>query len=135
MLDPIRLRLRGSEGIELAADQFGPVDGPLVLFLHGGGQTRHSWKQTGAKLAAAGMRVVTLDARGHGDSEWLQDGDYRRDTMVADLVSVLEQLDAPSASKRQCGRPVSSPRIMRTSIAVVKASTLRAPSSSKPCLR
>ncbi|MGY4100462.1 alpha/beta fold hydrolase [Nocardia sp. R16R-3T] len=96
LLDPIRLRLRGSDGIELVADQFGPADGPLVLFLHGGGQTRHSWKQTGAKLAAAGMRVVTLDARGHGDSAWSPNADYRRATMVADLVAVLEQLAAPA---------------------------------------
>lgn len=90
------MRLRGSGGIELAADQFGPVDGQLVVFLHGGGQTRHSWKQTGAKLGAAGMRVVTLDARGHGDSAWSEDGDYRRDTMVDDLLLVLEQLGAPA---------------------------------------
>ncbi|MEV0293029.1 alpha/beta hydrolase [Nocardia sp. NPDC050710] len=94
LLEPVRLRLRGSGGIELAADQFGPVDGPLVVFLHGGGQTRHSWKQTGAKLAASGMRVVTLDARGHGDSAWAEDRDYRRETMVADLVAVLAQLGA-----------------------------------------
>ncbi|WP_433657081.1 alpha/beta fold hydrolase [Nocardia sp. CA-128927] len=96
LLEPTPLRLRGSGGLELAADQFGPVDGPLVVFLHGGGQTRHSWKQTGAKLGAAGMRVVTLDARGHGDSAWSEDGDYRRDTMVADLLLVLEQLGAPA---------------------------------------
>ncbi|GAA5084255.1 alpha/beta fold hydrolase [Nocardia iowensis] len=96
LLEPAPLRLRGSGGIELAADQFGPADGPLVVFLHGGGQTRHSWKQTGAKLAASGMRVVTLDARGHGDSAWSEDGDYRRDTMVADLLLVLEQLGAPA---------------------------------------
>ncbi|WP_040737532.1 alpha/beta fold hydrolase [Nocardia tenerifensis] len=96
LLEPAPLRLRGSGGLELAADQFGPADGPLVVFLHGGGQTRHSWKQTGAKLGAAGMRVVTLDARGHGDSAWAEDGDYRRDTMVRDLMLVLEQLGAPA---------------------------------------
>ncbi|MET7767664.1 alpha/beta hydrolase [Nocardia sp. NPDC005366] len=94
LLEPVRLRLRGSGGIELAGDHFGPVDGRLVVFLHGGGQTRHSWKLTGAKLAAAGMRVVTLDARGHGDSEWAKDRDYRRQTMVADLIEVLGQLGA-----------------------------------------
>ncbi|MFD6156846.1 alpha/beta fold hydrolase [Nocardia sp. NPDC060256] len=96
LLEPAPFRLRGSGGLELAADQFGPADGPLVVFLHGGGQTRHSWKQTGAKLGAAGMRVVTLDARGHGDSAWSADGDYRRDTMVRDLLLALEQLGAPA---------------------------------------
>ncbi|MEV6275757.1 alpha/beta hydrolase [Nocardia sp. NPDC051832] len=94
LLEPVRLALTGAGGIELAADQFGPADGPLVVFLHGGGQTRHSWKQTGAKLGAAGMRVVTLDARGHGDSQWAPDRDYTRATMVADLLAALEQLGA-----------------------------------------
>ncbi|WP_054814342.1 alpha/beta fold hydrolase [Nocardia arizonensis] len=94
LLEPVRLRLRGSGGIELAADHFGPEDGPLVVFLHGGGQTRHSWKQTGAKLGLAGMRAVTLDARGHGDSDWSPGADYRRETMVADLIAVLDQLGA-----------------------------------------
>ncbi|WP_280235452.1 alpha/beta fold hydrolase [Nocardia cyriacigeorgica] len=96
LVDPVRLRLRGSGGIELAADQYGPADGPLVLFLHGGGQTRHSWKQTGAKLAATGMRVVTLDARGHGDSQWSAERDYRREAMVDDVLEVLGQLGAPA---------------------------------------
>ncbi|MBF6158746.1 alpha/beta hydrolase [Nocardia cyriacigeorgica] len=96
LVDPVRLRLRGSGGIELAADRYGPAEGPLVVFLHGGGQTRHSWKQTGAKLAATGMRVVTLDARGHGDSQWSAARDYRRETMVEDLIEVLGQLGGPA---------------------------------------
>ncbi|RJO74957.1 alpha/beta hydrolase [Nocardia panacis] len=96
-LEPRPLRLRGSGGLELVADRFGPEDGPLVVFLHGGGQNRHSWKRTGAKLAASGMRVVALDARGHGESQWSPEGDYRRETMVADLLMVLDQIGAPAA--------------------------------------
>ncbi|MFC9898210.1 alpha/beta fold hydrolase [Nocardia sp. NPDC127579] len=94
LVEPVQLRLIGSGGLELAGDRFGPAEGPLVVFLHGGGQTRHSWKQTGAKLGAAGMRVVTLDARGHGDSQWAPDADYRRATMVEDLMGALTQLGA-----------------------------------------
>nr|WP_236737401.1 alpha/beta fold hydrolase [Mycolicibacterium llatzerense] len=37
--------------------------------LHGGGQNRHSWKNTGQILADAGFHVVALDSRGHGDSD------------------------------------------------------------------
>lgn len=92
LLDPVRLRLRGAGGIELVADQYGPADGAPVLFLHGGGQTRHSWKKTGAQLGAAGIRAVTLDARGHGDSQWALDRDYRYEAMVGDVLAVLEQL-------------------------------------------
>lgn len=92
LLDPVRLRLRGSGGIELVADRYGPPDGPLVVFLHGGGQTRYSWKRSGAMLGAAGLRAVAVDARGHGDSQWAPDRDYSRETMVADLIEVLDQL-------------------------------------------
>ena len=76
--EPTTRTFRGDGGLELAGDVWGPADGPLVVMLHGGGQTRHSWKSAGAKLAANGMRVVALDARGHGDSAWHPDGDYRR---------------------------------------------------------
>ncbi|NNH71612.1 alpha/beta hydrolase [Nocardia uniformis] len=94
--EPARVTFRGSGGIELAGDSWGPRDGPLVVFLHGGGQTRHSWKDSGLALAKAGLHAVLLDARGHGDSEWATDADYRRDTMVEDLIGVLEQLGKPA---------------------------------------
>lgn len=92
---PTTVRLPGS-GVRLAGDLFGPADGPPVVFLHGGGQTRHSWKRTGVRLAAAGLRVLTVDARGHGDSEWAPDGDYSRHRMVEDLHAVLRTLDRPA---------------------------------------
>lgn len=93
--EPTTLRLCGSDdGLTLAADSFGPDTGPLVVMLHGGGQTRHSWKRTGRALAAAGMRVVAVDARGHGDSDWSPERDYSRTAMVADLHAVLAQLGA-----------------------------------------
>jgi alpha-beta hydrolase superfamily lysophospholipase len=52
-------------GIELAGDEF-PAESPvgLAFLLHGGGQTRHSWKETADSLAAEGWTSVTLDARG-----------------------------------------------------------------------
>ncbi|MGW5309927.1 alpha/beta fold hydrolase [Nocardia thailandica] len=93
-LEPTVVRLRGTDGLTLVADSFGPPDGPLVVMLHGGGQNRHSWKRTGAALAATGMRVVALDARGHGDSDWAPDANYRREALVGDLLAVLDQLGA-----------------------------------------
>ncbi|MGW6119947.1 alpha/beta fold hydrolase [Nocardia sp. NPDC055165] len=93
-LEPTTLRLRAADGLTLVADSFGAEGGPLVVMLHGGGQNRHSWKRTGRALAAAGMRVVAVDARGHGDSDWSPEADYSRTVMVADLHTVLEQLGA-----------------------------------------
>ena len=58
-----------SGGLQVAADIYG-TKGPLVVLQHGGGQTRHAWKGAGQKLAEAGYLAVSLDARGHGDSDW-----------------------------------------------------------------
>ncbi|MFJ6263328.1 alpha/beta fold hydrolase [Rhodococcus erythropolis] len=89
-------------GVALAADRWDPphqgaggsgVDRKgLVLLLHGGGQTRHSWRNTGRRLAADGWSAVAVDARGHGDSQWALDGDYGIDALVADLTSIVGEL-------------------------------------------
>jgi pimeloyl-ACP methyl ester carboxylesterase len=78
----------------IAGDRFGDPAGPLVVLQHGGGQTRHAWRGVGQTLGDEGYNVVSLDARGHGDSDWDPKGDYERDALVDDLVLVLEQLDA-----------------------------------------
>ncbi|GAB2695528.1 alpha/beta fold hydrolase [Nocardia thraciensis] len=94
--EPRRLTFRGYGGIQLAGESWGPDDGPLAVFLHGGGQTRHSWKDSGAALAKVGLRAVLLDARGHGESDWAPDGDYTREAMTADLLGILAELGRPA---------------------------------------
>ena len=46
----------------------------VVVLLHGGGQTRHSWARTAGRLAAGGWTAITFDARGHGESDWRPGG-------------------------------------------------------------
>ncbi len=82
----------GANGLRIAGDAWGPEHGPLVILLHGGGQTRHAWKDVGATLGKAGYRAVALDARGHGDSDWATDGRYTQEAMVEDLVCVIRAL-------------------------------------------
>ncbi len=74
-----------TSGVTLAGDSWGDRNGPLVLLQHGGGQTRHAWKNAGEALGAAGYHAIAFDARGHGDSEWAEDGIYNQDAMVEDL--------------------------------------------------
>lgn len=81
-------------GVTLAGDSWGDPKGPLVLLQHGGGQTRHAWKNAGEALGRAGYHAIAFDARGHGDSEWVEDGVYTQDSMVEDLCCLLEVLDA-----------------------------------------
>jgi non-heme chloroperoxidase len=87
-------RLPGAEGLMLAADSWGDPGQPSVLLLHGGGQTRLSWRSTGERLAAAGYHAIALDARGHGDSDWSAEARYTQDDFVADLRSVMAALGA-----------------------------------------
>jgi pimeloyl-ACP methyl ester carboxylesterase len=58
------------------------------MLVHGGGQTRHSWAKTGQHLAARGWTAISLDLRGHGDSDWAEDGDYQMLRFSEDLMAV-----------------------------------------------
>ncbi len=88
------VHFQGSSGLTIVGDVDGPETGPVVLLLHGGGQNRLAWKGSGATLAAAGYRVVALDARGHGDSAWDPEADYEMSSLAADLLAVIDQLGA-----------------------------------------
>ena len=83
------LRIRGAQGVELAADVGGPIGAPTILLSHGGAQTRHSWDAAMPRLIAAGSRVINVDTRGHGDSDWAPDGDYSTPVQAKDLMAVL----------------------------------------------
>ncbi|MGE3619556.1 MAG: alpha/beta fold hydrolase [Acidimicrobiia bacterium] len=83
----------GADGLRLVGDEAGPADGPAVLLLHGGGQTRHSWHGTAATLAERGWHAISLDLRGHGDSDWDPDADYTREAFAADITAVARRFD------------------------------------------
>lgn len=93
------LRLDG-DGLTLAADAYGPPDGPPVLFFHGGGQTRHAWGGTARLLGDKGWRATTVDLRGHGESDWAPhrevEGDgYTLDAFAADVRAVAAIQSSP----------------------------------------
>ncbi|WP_438295749.1 alpha/beta fold hydrolase [Streptomyces sp. HUAS TT7] len=63
--------------------------GPAVLLLHGGGLSARTWDFVCLGLRGA-ARLVALDLRGHGDSDWSDD--YRIGTMAEDIVAAADHL-------------------------------------------
>lgn len=81
--------------VTLTADAFGDADRTPVVLLHGGGQTRHSWRATGSDLAHAGWYAISVDLRGHGDSGWSPDGRYNLDRFADDVATIVRHLGRP----------------------------------------
>jgi pimeloyl-ACP methyl ester carboxylesterase len=82
---------KGADGNTLAGDVYGE-QGPPVLLLHGGGQTRHAWRKTGGLIAQLGRTGYAVDQRGHGDSEWVADGAYAFEDYAADARVLADTL-------------------------------------------
>ena len=68
-----------------------------MLLLHGFAQSGHSFDFVSLALCEK-FRVIALDLRGHGESDWSEAIDYRRETMLTDVAGVMEHLGLDSAS-------------------------------------
>ena len=90
--EPLHFLTDGHGGVRIAADRQGDSGARAVVFLHGGGQTRRSWARVAAAVAQRGWQAVTVDLRGHGESDWAGDGDYRVSSFAADVREILRGL-------------------------------------------
>lgn len=79
-----------ASGIELVCTVTGI--GPTVVLLHAGGERREVWSPVAARLAAAGMRCVSVDQRGHGSTGGQGD---RLSDYVDDACALIERLSSP----------------------------------------
>jgi len=83
-----------SENIEIAYADYG--DGPPVVLVHGfASNGRVNWVDTGwvSTLVESGFRAITIDNRGHGQSQKLYDpAFYSARTMAHDVANLIEHL-------------------------------------------
>lgn len=68
--------------------EWGRPDAPVIVLLHGGHQSAHSWDLVSLHLAQH-FRVLALDQRGHGDSEWARDVVYSNHEMSLDAEAFI----------------------------------------------
>jgi flavin reductase (DIM6/NTAB) family NADH-FMN oxidoreductase RutF len=83
---------KGFGGIRIEADDIGSGIDPSVVILHDIGSDRSLWAETAEALVAAGRHAINIDLRGHGGSEWPDDGRYDLTAFVEDLREVLNQM-------------------------------------------
>lgn len=88
--EPPPARYLDRPGGRIAYDSRG--DGPAVLCVPGMGELRSSFRFLAPAVADAGYRVITMDLRGHGDSDTTFDA-YDDMAAGSDVVALLETLD------------------------------------------
>ncbi len=82
----------GCSGNLLVGDIHLGASSRTVLFAHGGGQTRHSWRRSAERICEIGWTAVSIDLRGHGDSAWIEDGEYSFKSIAGDVAAVADQM-------------------------------------------
>jgi pimeloyl-ACP methyl ester carboxylesterase len=80
-----------SQRLTLSLATWGDPANPPLLLVHGGRDQKHSWQNVAARLADR-YHVHAHDLRGHGQSDWVSDGDYGVMDHVYDLTSLVEHL-------------------------------------------
>lgn len=80
-----------TNGVRLRVVQVGPVEGPLVLLLHGFPEFWYGWRHQMTALAGAGYRVWVPDQRGYNDSDKpVGIREYTIDKLAADVVGLID---------------------------------------------
>lgn len=84
-----------NDGLVFPVVDCGPLDGPVVMLLHGFPQNAHCWDGVSPALNEAGYRTLAPDLRGYADTNSPQSVDeYRLDVMVGDVLAAAETVGA-----------------------------------------
>jgi len=78
--------------------EWGPSGAPLVVCLHGGGQTSYMFEELGASLRDR-YHVIAPDLPGHGESNPLPNpSEFTREALTATLPGLLDEFGAGPAA-------------------------------------
>lgn len=81
-------------GLDLSLLEWGVSGNPALCFLHGGAAHAH-WFDLVAPAFAARFHVISLDQRGHGESQWSTPPAYATEDFAADLAALMDALGWP----------------------------------------
>ncbi|OED42804.1 alpha/beta hydrolase [Chromatiales bacterium (ex Bugula neritina AB1)] len=86
--------------LRIAYYESGPVNGEVIILLHGFPYDTHAYDQVVAVLADSGFRCIVPYLRGYGPTEFLSDKTMRSGQQAAlgvDLLSLMDALDISQA--------------------------------------
>lgn len=98
-LSQLRESFISVNGVKLHVVEAGPVDGELVVLLHGFPEFWYSWRRQIDALADAGYRVLVPDQRGYNTSDKPKKvSDYAVDTLANDVVELIKSTGRSQAN-------------------------------------
>ncbi len=77
--------------LNLSYQEWGNPNAQPIIMLHGFGVSGHMFDEFADRMQDR-YRLIALDQRGHGDSDWSDEGDYTRDSFVEDLEGFRKEL-------------------------------------------
>jgi pimeloyl-ACP methyl ester carboxylesterase len=83
-------RIYFSQRLRLHYVDWGNPDAPPLVLVHGGRDHCRNWDWV-AEALRHDWHIIAPDLRGHGDSEWSQDGTYMMAGYVYDLAQLVHQ--------------------------------------------
>ena len=83
-------RVYFSQRLRLHYVDWGNPEAPPLLLLHGGRDHCRNWDWVAEDLRRD-WHIIAPDLRGHGDSQWSADGNYRMDGYIYDLHQLIHQ--------------------------------------------
>jgi len=90
-----------SEGRRIHYLDWGTPGKPVFIMLHGLGHSAHSYDHIAPQLLPE-HRVIAMDLRGHGESEWSPNGEYSAEDYAKDLHALVVQLNLRDVALTGC---------------------------------
>ena len=91
-IKPESKKVKLNSGINLHYLDWGNRGAPDVLLLHGLRGHAHSWDDVSLALCQD-YRVLALDQRGRGESDWAPEGDYSGSAVVEEILGFCDALN------------------------------------------
>lgn len=94
--DSTRLTQFSNDGLTFDVADSGPVEGPLVVLLHGFPQRATCWRRVSDRLNNRGYRTLAPDQRGYSPRARPRGRSaYRLSHLVSDVEALMRRVDAP----------------------------------------